>query len=75
MAGQSRWPKPVPDRCSDCKCAQLDGLGPEGHWNGEERGGLIFAAHCCQCGVRWLGYGLGGCERLQILRWERERSA
>jgi hypothetical protein len=71
MAEQGRWPKPVPEVCSECGPVELDGLGPAGHWDGEDRGGLLYEASCRKCGVRWLGHGWGGPERLQILRWEK----
>src|ERR1051326_5324567 len=57
MPGQGRWPKPIPEPCSACNSVAFDGLGPTGHWDGPDRGGLLYAARCLRCGMRWIGYG------------------
>jgi hypothetical protein len=72
MTGQGRWPKPVPGVCSACGSAELEGLGPAGHWDGAEGGGLIYAAQCQRCGTKWNGYGWGGPPHPEILAWERQ---
>jgi hypothetical protein len=71
MMEQRRWPNPVPERCAECGTAELDGLGPAGHWDSADRGGLLYAACCRKCGVKWLGYGWGSPALVQIIRWER----
>jgi hypothetical protein len=68
-----RWPKPVPEECLQCLSRQLLGTGPCGHWDSEDRGGLLYEATCQDCGSRLIGYGFGSPDNLQILKWERQR--
>ena len=75
MPKDGPWAKPVPAICITCGGTEIEGLGPYGHWHNENRGGLLYAACCRRCNTRWIGHGWGGMQNLQILRWEKEKSA